>query len=282
MNYIFAIFLFCVEAKVTKYVSNVPIRQIGSRFYREELLTDKFQDPRELTYDSSSRHLFFTYMDDELQNSGRGHVNVVTKETKKIVGIARNKAIGVDLDTGDVYFGSDDGLYKFDPVFNNATLIGLYNINIMKIVIRNNEIYVLDANNHGIYKVKNTRKANKVGEWKTVMVFDVDYSNNLHFVNICGLFCVPNGAEEAVKNENLPLVYHFLIDEQKTFGITLDSLYEIDCQNGTARKVADIDFYIRSITFGDYGDIYYSTDVGLFRLKPINHYVMFDIKRSRT
>ncbi|XP_073965785.1 uncharacterized protein [Choristoneura fumiferana] len=272
--------LVCIEAKLTIFVSDDPVQQIGSRFYKKILLTNKYQDPKELSYDSASRNLFFSHMDDDLQNSGRAYVNVITKNTKKIDGISRNKATAVDADTSDVFFGSEDGLYEYNAVSNSATLIGLYNVNILKLVIRNNEMYLIDANNHMIYKVKNHSKTVKVGEWKTVMEFEVDYKRNIHFVNMCGLFCVPEGSDVAVKNTALPLVYHFISDEQKTFGVTLDGIYEIDCNNGTAVKVANIDFYLRSITFGDYGDIYYSTDDSIYRLKPINSYVLYNIKKN--
>lgn len=164
-----------INGRVTIYLTDMPIEKIGSRLYKRELLTDQFQSPKELTYDSSSRNLFFMYMDDVIQNSGRAYINVVTKRAMKIDGIERNKAVAVDPDTSDIYFGSDDGLYKYDPVANKAHNIGLYNVNIMKIVVRNNEIYVLDANNHGIYKVFNAGKTTvRVGDMKTVMEFDVD------------------------------------------------------------------------------------------------------------
>lgn len=274
------LFLVCAEAKLTIFISDDPVQQIGSRFYKKILLTNKYQDPKELSYDSASRNLFFSHMDDDLQNSGRAYVNVISKNTNKIGGISRNKATAVDADTSEVFFGSEDGLYEYNAVYNNATLIGLYNVNILKLVIRNNGMYLIDANNHMIYKVKDHSRTVKVGEWKTVMEFEVDYKKNIHFVNMCGLFCVPKGSDVAVKNTVLPLVYHFISDEQKTFGVNLEGIYEIDCINGTAVKVANIDFYLRSITFGDYGDIYYSTDDSIYRLRPINSYMLYNIKKN--
>ncbi|CAG4980412.1 unnamed protein product [Colias eurytheme] len=272
--------ILSVEAKVTVYLTDSPIQKIGGRLYKQELLSDQFKDPKELAYDSSTRNLYFMYMDDVLQNSGRAYINVITKNAKKINGITKNKATAVDQDTGDVYFGSDNGLYKYDPVSNVATNIGLYNMNIFKIVIRNNAMYIIDANNHMIYKIFNLgTRAVKVGNMKTVMEFDVDFKRNIHFVTMCGVFCAVDGVE-VVKNKDLNVVYHFLSDEMKTFGVTDNGLFEIDCRNGTANKVANLSFFPRSIIFGDYGDIFYATDDNIYRLIPINSYFVYNVKRN--
>lgn len=269
-----------INGRVTIYLTDMPIEKIGSRLYKRELLTDQFQSPKELTYDSSSRNLFFMYMDDVIQNSGRAYINVVTKRAMKIDGIERNKAVAVDPDTSDIYFGSDDGLYKYDPVANKAHNIGLYNVNIMKIVVRNNEIYVLDANNHGIYKVFNAGKTTvRVGDMKTVMEFDVDDHKNIHFVTMCGVYCAVEG-HVVVKNLNLSVVYNFIVDDDYTYGVTENGIYDIDCANGTAKRVADLNFLPRGITFGDYGDIFYSIEDSIYRLKPVSSYVVYNVHKD--
>lgn len=272
--------LVCVEARIRVYVTDTPIQKIGSRLYKKELLTDKFTDPKELAYDSATRNLFFMHMDDLIQNSGRAFVNIITKETMKVNGIAKNKATAVDQETGDVYFGSDNGLYKYDPLLGEAVNIGLYNMNILKIVIRNNEMYIIDANDHKIYKIFDRgSKAIRVGTMKSVLEFDVDYHKNIHYMSMCGVYCAINGAE-IVKNKDLSTVYHFISDEYTTFGLTETGLYEIDCFNGTAKHVADLNFFPRSIIFGDYGDIFYSVDNNIYRLKPISSYTVYNVKRN--
>lgn len=269
-----------VNAEIRIYLTDTPIQRIGGRIYKKELLTDKFSSPKELAYDSSSRNLFFMYMDDELQNSGRGYINVVTKQSGKIRGIEKNKATAVDQESGDVYFGSEDGLYKYDALNKEAANIGLYNMNIMKLVVKNNEMYLLDGNDHMIYKVFNEGStAVKIGSVKTVMEFDVDYDRNVHFVTMCGLFCAVKG-QEVVKNTDLSVVYNFIVDQGKTFGLNDEGLHEIDCRNGTARKVAELDFLPRSIIFGDYGDIFYSVDDSIYRLRPIQSYQVYKIHRK--
>lgn len=272
--------LVCVEARIRVYVTDTPIQKIGSRLYKKELLTDKFTDPKELAYDSATRNLFFMHMDDLIQNSGRAFVNIITKETMRVNGIAKNKATAVDQETGDVYFGSDNGLYKYDPLLGEAVNIGLYNMNILKIVIRNNEMYIIDANDHKIYKIFDRgSKAIRVGTMKSVLEFDVDYHKNIHYMSMCGVYCAINGAE-IVKNKDLSTVYHFISDEYTTFGLTETGLYEIDCFNGTAKHVADLNFFPRSIIFGDYGDIFYSVDNNIYRLKPISSYTVYNVKRN--
>ncbi|XP_045781092.1 ommochrome-binding protein-like [Maniola jurtina] len=276
------VLLVCVEARIRVYVTDTPIEKIGSRLYKKELLTDKFNDPKELAYDSATRNLFFMHMDDLIQNSGRAYVNIITKDTMKINGIARNKATAVDAENGEVYFGSDNGLYKYDPLLGDAVNIGLYNMNILKIVIRNNEMYVIDANNHKIYKIFDQgSKAILVGNMKSVLEFDVDYYKNIHYVSMCGVYCALNG-DEIVKNKDLTVVYHFISDEYTTFGVTENGLYEIDCFNGTAKHVANLSFFPRSIIFGDYGDIFYSVDNSIFRLKPISSYTVYNVRRKET
>ncbi|XP_046974467.1 uncharacterized protein LOC124540794 [Vanessa cardui] len=272
----------CVNAKINIYVTDTPIKRIGTRLYKQELLTNQFKDVKELAYDSASRNLYFMFMDDSIQNSGRAFINIITKKAVKINGIEKNKATAVDPDTGEVYFGSDDGLYKYDPIAEEAVNIGLYNMNIFKIVIRNNEMYLIDANNHMIYKIFDQGlKAVLVGNMKTVIEFDVDYKKNIHFVTMCGVFCAVDGVE-VVKNKDLNVVYHFISDEYKTFGVTEGGLYEIDCRNGTAKHVAFLDFFPRSIIFGDYGDIFYSVDDNIYRLKPINSYTIYKIHRHKS
>ncbi|KAM3968843.1 ommochrome-binding protein-like [Aphomia sociella] len=276
-NYIYSVILIVlisVKVQMEVYTIETPVERIGGRFYKKELLTNQFTAPKELSYDSASRNLFFMYMDDVIQNSGRAAINVVTKETIKIKGIERNKATAVDPDTGDVYFGSDNGLYKYDPIDKKAFNIGLYNVNIMKIIIRNNEMYIIDANNHKLYKVYNegTRTV-AFGNYKTVMNFEVDSFRNVHFVTMCGLFCSNDG--NVVKNKDLPSAYHLIVGEDKTYAVYNDALYNIDCWNGTAEKVADLNFDPRSITFGDYGDVFYTEDDNIFMLKPIRAYVLY-------
>ncbi|XP_047037961.1 ommochrome-binding protein-like [Helicoverpa zea] len=278
---LFFALVMCVDAKLTIYLTDTPITRIGTRIYRKELLTNEYQSPKELAYDSSSRNLFFMYMDDVAQNSRRAYVNVVTKQTDKIEGIQRNKATAVDSESGDVYFGSDDGLYKYDPLINVATNIGLYNMNIFKIVIRNNEMYLIDANDHMLYKIFNEgQTAVRVGNLKTVMEFDVDNEKNIHIVTMCGVFCAYN-SQEVVKNKDLRVVYNFFVEGDTTFGLSDDGIHEINCFNGTARRVASIDFIPTSMIFGDYGDIFYSIDNDIYRLRPINSYHIYNI-RSKT
>lgn len=277
----FATLLLCINAKIKIFVTDAPIERIGGRMYKKLLLTDQFHGPKELTYDSSSRNLFFMYMDDELQNSGRAYVNVGTKEVKKIKGIKKNRAVAVDAESGDVYFGSEDGLYKFDPINIEANNIGLYNMNIMKLVVRNNEMYLLDGNIHMIYKVFNQGKtAVKAGNLKTVMTFEVDNNKNVHVVTLCGVYCAYHGYE-VIKNKDLSVVYSFLVDGLKTYGRSNNGLYDIDCANGTAKKVADIGFFPNSLTFGDYGDIFYSVDDKIYRLRPISSYVIYNIYKHK-
>ncbi|XP_059062741.1 uncharacterized protein LOC131855481 [Achroia grisella] len=272
---IFLIIMLSGEIKMETYKTDSPVERIGGRFYKKVLLTDQFAAPKELCYDSSSRNLFFMYMDDVIQNSGRASINVVTKEAVKIKGIERNKATAVDPDTGEVYFGSDNGLYKYDPIDKKAVNIGLYNVNIMKIVIRNNEMYLIDANNHKLYKVydEGTRTIS-VGNYKTVMNFEVDSVGHLHFVTMCGLFCAINRGL-AVKNKDLPTAHHLIVGEDKTYAVYNDGLYNVDCVNGTAERVADLNFDARSIVFGDYGDVFYAEDDNIYVLKPIRSYLLF-------
>lgn len=274
------IILISVEVKLELYITDSPIERIGGRFYKKELLTNEFVAPKELSYDSSSRNLFFMYMDDVIQNSGRAFINVVTKAAVKIKGIERNKATAVDPDTGEVYFGSDNGLYKYDPIDKKAVNVGLYNVNIMKIVIRNNEMYLIDANNHKLYKVYDEgARTVLIANYKTVMNFDVDSFGNVHFVTMCGLFCAVKRSE-VVKNKDLPTAYHFIVGEDKTYAIYDDGLYNIDCLNGTAERVADLHFDPRSIIFGDYGDVFYTEDDNIFMLKPIRSYLLYRKKYS--
>lgn len=279
------LFLFCayasvIHAKIRILVTDTPLQQIGSRVYKNILLTDKFQGPKELTYDSSSRNLFFMYMDDEIQNSGRAFVNVITREAKKIKGIARNKAVAIDTETSDVYFGSDDGLYKYDPLTNEANNIGLYNMNIMKLVVRNNDMFLLDANNHMIYKVFNEgRTAVKAANLKTVMQFEVDNLRNIHIVTMCGVFCALRG-QEVIKNTDLKVAFHFIVDGPDTFAIAEDGIFHMNCENGTARKLSELDFFPNSITFGDYGDIFYSVDDRIFKLIPIKSFLLYNLRKK--
>ncbi|CAH0718377.1 unnamed protein product, partial [Brenthis ino] len=277
---ILATIMINVEAKFTIYVTDTPIQKIGSRLYKQELLTNKFKDVKELAYDSEGKNLYFMYMDDILQNSGRATINTITKKTNKIEGIEKNKATAVDPDTGEVYFGSEDGLYKYNPISQRAEYIGLYNMNIFKIIIRNNAMYVIDANDHMIYKIydRGTR-AVKQEIATSVLEFDVDYKKNIHFVTMCGVYCAIKN-EGVVKNKDLNVVYQFLLDEYKTFGVTENGLYEIDCYNGTAKHVASLDFVPRSIIFGDYGDIFYSTEDNIYKLKPINSYYLYKIRKN--
>ncbi|XP_049882325.1 uncharacterized protein LOC126378170 [Pectinophora gossypiella] len=284
-NFVLLVFLLSVESKLQLIFTDRPLQRIGARIYKKELLTNKFDDPKELAYDSATRNLYFMYMDDEIQNSGRAYVNVITKQAMKIKGIEKNKATAVDNENGDVYFGSENGLYKYDPIDNVARNIGLYNINILKLVIKYNEMYLIDANTHMLYKVyDNFRTVAKVDNMKTVIEFEVDNQSNIHYVAMCGLYCITKD-HEIVKNKDLNLVYHFLIDEERTLGVKEDGIYNIDCKNGTAEKLADMDFFPRSIIYGDYGDIYYSTDNDIFRLRPVSSYLIYNIygkRRSET
>ncbi|KPJ01211.1 Ommochrome-binding protein [Papilio xuthus] len=281
MIYIIIINLLIVflEAKLVIYLTDGPIEKIGPRLYKKELLTNEYKDPIELAYDSATRNLFFMYMDDELLNSGRAYINIITKESKKIKGIKRNKATAIDSETGQIYFGSNDGLYVYDPLTNSAENIGLYNVDVFKIVIRDNQMYIIDGNNHMIYKVFG-KKVSKLGNAKTVINFDIDGERNVHFVTMCGVFCALNG-NEIVKNKDINIAYNFIIDNNKTYAITDEGILEINCYNGTAYKVADLNFHPRSIIFGDYGDIFYSSDDNIYRLKPITSYVLYNLSRKQ-
>ncbi|GBP90212.1 hypothetical protein EVAR_49736_1 [Eumeta japonica] len=94
----------------------------------------------------------------------RQGTNTTRSRGCKIDGIRYNKATAVDERTGDVYFGSENGLYKYDSGSNTAVDIGLYNINILKLVIRNGEMYLIDADDHMLYRVMdNATAVTKVG-----------------------------------------------------------------------------------------------------------------------
>lgn len=272
---LFFVIILSVEAKLQVYSTEGPVHKIGSRYYKKELLTNEYDEPKELAYDSSSRHLYFMYMDEKIQNSGRAYVNVITKISRKIPGIQKNKATAVDTESGDVYFGSEDGLYKHEPLENVAINIGLYNMNILQLVIRDNTLYFIDANDHNLYKVFNAgARAVKVGNIGNLISFNVDNEKNVHFVSLCGLYCAVRG-QEIVKNNNLSSVDHFIVQGSKTYGITENSVYELNCVSGNAVKIADLDFFPRSITYGDYGYIYYSENNDIYRLKPIHSYVVY-------
>lgn len=269
------VIILSVEAKLQGYSTEGPVKKIGSRYYKRELLTNEYEDPKELAYDSSSRHLYFMYMDEKIQNSGRAYVNAITKQSRKIPGIQKNKATAVDSESGDVYFGSEDGLYKYDPIENVAINIGLYNMNILQLVVKENVIYFIDANDHNLYKVFNDGStAVKLGSMGNLIIFDIDNERNVFYVSLCGLYCAVRG-QEIVKNNDLSSVDHFITDDRKTFGIKDSSVYELNCLNGTAVKIADLDFVPRSITYGDYGDIYYSVNNDIYRLNPISSYVVY-------
>lgn len=272
---LYFVIILSSETKLQGYTADGPVLKIGSRYYKKELLTNEYEGPKELAYDSSSRQLYFMYMDENIQNSGRAYINVITKMSRKIPGIQKNKATAVDIDSGDVYFGSEDGLYKYDAIENVAVNIGLYNMNILQLVIRDNTLYFIDANDHNLYKIYNDgTRAVKVGNMGNLIIFNIDHDKNVHFMSLCGLYCAVGG-QEIVKNHDLPLVYHFIVEGSKTYGITEKSVYELNCINGTAVKITDLDFFPRSFTYGDYGDIYYSVDNDIYRLKPIHSYVVY-------
>lgn len=274
--------ILSVKAKLKYYTTQGPVEKIGSRFYKKELLTSKYQAPKELAYDSSSRQLYFMYMDDEIQNSGRAYVNVITKRSSKISGIEKNKATAVDTLSGDVYFGSEDGLYKYDAIENTAVNIGLYNMNILQLAIRDNTIYFIDGNDHNMYKVLNDgATAVKVGNIGNLIIIDVDSERNVHFVSLCGLYCAVGG-QEIVKNKDLSFVDHFIVDDSNTYGISENIVYKLNCLHGTATKIANMEFVPRSITYGDYGDIYYSLSNDIYRLKPIQSYVVYILYQNGT
>lgn len=269
------------HAKTKIFVTDAPIVQIAGRVYKKELLTDAYNDPKELSYDPNTRNLYFMYMDDEIQNSGRAYVNVEDGESRKIDGIKFNKATTVDKDSGEVFFGSENGLYVYDPEVNEARHIGLYNINISKLVARNNELYLLDANNHMLYKVlEKGVVAVKLGDWKTVMEFDVDYEGNIYFVSMCGLFCAYKG-HETIKNKDLSVVYNFMVTKDYTLGMTENGIYKLDCKNGTAEKLGSINFVPRSFALGENGDMFYSINNDIFKLKPIIHYYIYNLHKFK-
>lgn len=274
----------CVQVfaneKIKIFITDHPIIQFGGKMYKKELITDKFYSPNELDYDKFSRNLFFTYMDENIQNSGRAIINVVTKKTHKIKGIQNNKAVAVDPDTGEVYFGNERGLYKYDRNKHEATNIALFNVNVYKLVIRHNEMYLIDANNHMLYKVFDEGNIIvKVGDWKTIMNFEIDNDKNIHFVNMCGVFCAVKG-HEAVNNKDISVAYHFIINDNEVLAVTDDGIYEVNCVNGTAIRTGSISFIPHSITTGDNGEMFYSLDDGIFRLKPINSYFIYNIRRK--
>lgn len=268
-----------VQAKTKIFITDSPVTEFAGRVYKKEFLTYDYSDPKELSYDPRTRNLYFMYMDDEIQNSGRAFINVETKESMKIKGIKYNKATTVDRETGDIYFGSENGLFKYNAEANEAVHLGLYNVNILQLVARDGNIYLIDANNHMLYKVfHNGTAAIKMGNWKTVMEFNVDYENNVHFVTMCGVFCAVNG-HVTVKNKDLDVVYHFMVTRDVTLAVTGDAIYKVHCKNGTAEKIGKMDFLPRSIVLGDDGEIFYAIDNSIFKLKPINHYYVYNIHR---
>lgn len=258
------------KGRIAPFFTDAPIQKIGPRLYKKELLTDQYKDPKELAYDPSTRNLFFMHMDDSLQNSGRAYINVVTKVGRRIEGIRENKATVVDRDTGTVYFGSRDGLYLYDASANRARNIGLYNVDIYKLVVRDSLLYLIDANDHMIYAVVNGSNVRRFGNVRTVIDFEIDGRGNVYFVTMCGVYCAVGGGE-IVKKE-LASAYNFVVDGEKTYAVS-DGLYELECETGVAYKVSDLDFYPRSLVFGDYGDIYYSEDDSIYRLRPVTSYL---------
>ncbi|CAH2061751.1 unnamed protein product, partial [Iphiclides podalirius] len=277
--YAILIALCQVQGQLTVYLTDAPVQRIGPRLYKKELLTSQYRDPIELAYDSATRNLFFMYMDEALQNSGRAYVNVVTKRSAKVDGIRENKATAVDPEAGVVYFGSRDGLYVYDPVENRARNVGLYNVDVFKLVVRDNRMYLIDANDHMIYKVSGAN-AVRLGKAKTVIDFEIDGKGNVHFATICGVYCAVGG-DEIVKNSDLSVSYIFIVDGERTYSIAEGALYELDCAKGAAAKIADLDFSPRSLVFGDYGDIYYSEGDNIYRLKPITSYVMYKLHKKK-
>lgn len=262
------------EGRITLFYTEDPIQRIGPRLYKKELLTDQYKDPKELAYDSSTRNLFFMHLDEALQNSGRAYINVVTRIGRKIEGIKENKATAVDCDTNTVYFGSRDGLYIYDSNSNRARNVGLYNVNVYKLVVRDGQMYLIDANDHMIYTVVNGSKVRRFGNVKTVIDFEIDGRGNVYFVTMCGVYCAVGGGE-IVKNE-LNFAYNFIVDGEKTYAVS-DGLYQIECETGGAVKISDLDFNPRSLVFGDYGEIYYSEDDSIYRLTPVSSYLEYNL-----
>ncbi|GBP39020.1 Ommochrome-binding protein [Eumeta japonica] len=260
------------------FVADDYVVRIGSRLYRRELLTSLYSGAKELAYDPLSRRLYFMHMDPLIQNSGRAFVNIDTMTHGKIDGIRYNKATAVDERTGDVYFGSENGLYKYDSGSNTAVDIGLYNINILKLVIRNGEMYLIDADDHMLYRVMdNATAVTKVGEWKTVMQFDVDNGKNCHFVNMSGVFCARNRYE--VNKIDIDTVHHYIVEKDYALAINWDTIYKIDCDNGTAERIGQLYFAPSSIVLGNDGDIMYSIDDEIYLLRPMTHYYLYVIRR---
>lgn len=270
-----------IKARVSIVITDYPLVQFLGRIYKKHLLTDQYNNPKELHYDAKSQNLYFMYMDDRIQNSGRAFVNVVTKESQKIKGIVNNKAVAVNTVTGAAYFGSENGLYKYDPEQNEAKNVALYNINITKLVIKNNVTYLLDANNHKLYKVfEDGLVAIKIADWKGVIDFQVDNDDNIYFVTVCGVFCALKG-HETIRNDELKNVNHFVIDGDRTLAFTDDNVYEVNCKDGSAEKIANLDFFPSSLLMDDDGDIFYSEDDNIFHLKPLIKYVVYNIRQRR-
>lgn len=266
--------LFCIIAIQT---TTCDIRKhcegpvINNVHYSRTIVKHGIYYPRSMAYDHSTTSLFFSYCPDIENYSVRSaKINLNTNEFEDIEGVHNGFAQTVDVDTKDVFIGGSEGVYKYDKVNNKAESYGANGTSIWKLFSKD-VVYFTEYPTQFLYKIVNgaVYRVRDVEETK-VKNFVIDDHDYLYFTNSSGLFRQKRDTKDAVYYEGTVDMYISGLSVNNlgdVYASTDTGIYLVKRNRQYLVKVVDV-YYSYGVTFDGQNDFIYSNETAILRLKP--------------
>ncbi|XP_034834996.1 ommochrome-binding protein-like [Maniola hyperantus] len=279
-------FLLCIYPTVFTIKDMLKINKIcdllseetSTQCYIKDNLASLAHSPNQLAV-SQSNTLYFSF------DSGQGEylpalLNLDTKKLTVLKGVKDAFAISRDSETDEIYFGGSHGIYKYDPTFKTLKKLGVNNLDIWWIQVKE-KLYFIKFPSLKVYYYEN-KTFKPLTELKNMIVhqFVFDDDNNIFFINSSGLFGIKHGENNVI----------FLKDNPKFLGMAVDNsghvhlcsengIYVISKMVQKVRRIVSVQGVL-GITFDKDNRLIYSDSREIVRLKPVSREEYYNIDNN--
>ncbi|XP_059054482.1 ommochrome-binding protein-like isoform X2 [Achroia grisella] len=248
---------------------------IDGVLYEKEILKADLIRPSLLTVDRNTNMLYFSFLsDDENEcNYKSAKIDLNTKQFTITDVIKEGYAHAIDQKTGQVYVGSDDGIYKYDPITKNTELIGAKGCNILSIYYKD-LLYFTKLDKLRFLHTITDGETSRYDELQDLEVenFLIDNEDVMFFVNENGLYSQKKGTCNATLYEGIPdcTPESLAIDMNGVVHVCYrESIFKVNKETASIELLVDLgrDF-LATAAFDKNNNIVYAEGTRVVRLVP--------------
>ncbi|XP_045766253.1 ommochrome-binding protein-like [Maniola jurtina] len=221
---------------------------VRKKAYKKQVVLADVNIPYKFSIDRNRNKLFFCINADEFSDQSFHNVilDLNTASVEVVPNIRNGFASAVDQNTGSVYLGGSDGIYKYSYQTHDIEKPALVRgVDIFDMHFKD-DLYFVDTTNLDLHVLRNNQQSivPSVEEYG-IHHCAIDGNDNLILANPTGLFLMPKGAKSPIRlsgNDNIENIRGITTDVHgEPYLIAQNGIYSIDHVNKQVEMILPLE-----------------------------------------